>query len=116
MWFFTLLIRFPSIPTGRELDPTIGGRIACIFNNGTAKVLSTATGEELLALRDDGKALLFCCAFSPTDLERRQVLTGGWKYDSSGTAILWDSLTGAKLVTYRGHTSEVLFMLSARLL
>ena len=78
-----------------------GKRIVTASWEGTAKVRATATGEDLLTFMH-GEEDVFSCAFS-TDHEGRCVLTGG----CDGTAILWDSISGEKLVTCRCHMNLV---------
>ena len=60
--------------------------------DNTARVWDAASGEALLSLQHDGSVL--ACQFSP---DGRHVLTGS----EDLTDLLWESLTGEEVVTFR---------------
>ena len=93
-----------------------GDRIVSASDDGTAKVWATATAENLLTLghgpeNEDDEVGLLCCAFS-TDPDGWHVLTGG----GDSTAIMCDSRSWDKQMTFRGHTLPVGYILPISLL
>ena len=76
-----------------------GLHIATASHDGTVKLWSSGTGQEVRSMRGHADQV-WSVAFSP---DGRRIASGG----TDGTVKLWDPATGKELGTLRGHTAVV---------